>query len=622
MLSNLSYSIARFLRHRRGNYGMMAALLTVPLLIAVTVPIDTVRALGVRTVVQQASDAAALAAATSGLATAAERSSLADSVFQANLDSAKTDLNISSAKLVESSSSGGSSPDTYTYSVVATVGDGATILPIGTLFDANIDSVVKTGNQQIDIALVLDNSGSMGWDDNTSTTRMTELKNAATTFVDQFAGNSSIKIALVPFDSQVRVNLTAPAVDNVYDTIDCANIDDSTESGRLEKALCEANQTTTTTTRTITTQPDFEMDCSLLTNVSSYETQWCNAGKLGFGLPLEQQGRWVVSSDARTRAECVKWGGNWWSGYYCKRYSYSTYYVIDSRVYISTKENDRYRIYRYSGTCESESSYNSGDRTPCGAVHYYDAMIFDQPEPAPVTQTVTDTSTAYDNGPLNGKDITSDTYTPDADLIFVADGVTTYEGCYVDRAMPYDITGYVTPIDGQDTAYRPAQCAEDSLSYVTGLSDQHATIKNKINAMTPSGWTNITIGVAWGMEALSANAPLSGARAAGTSRKIIVLMTDGENTQNYWKNVNVWNGRQWVVDQPTRDWINARTSAACNTAKANGVEIYTVNLVDGDSSLLSGCADNPDQAVNAIRGGLEKAFKDIATQIKRTYLAS
>ncbi len=401
---------------------MMAALLTVPLLIAVAIPIDTVRALGVRIVVQQAADAAALAAATSDLSSASQRRALADSVFQANIAAEGVSLSISSAGLQESSGSGGSDPDTYTYSVSATIGDGATILPIGKLFNADVDAVVKTGNQKIDIALVLDNSGSMGSTDGTSTTRMDELKSAATSFVEQFENNNQVKIALVAFDSQVRVNTNVGTgtATNPYAEIDCSTIVDAEV-----KALCQANQTTTTTTSTVTNTPPFTMDCTKLSNATSYETQWCNAHKTGFNLPTEEQGRWVVSSNSRS--ECVDWGWSWYSGYSCQRYGYV--YDITSRVYVSDKTNGRYKIHRYAGTCTSSSSYSRGDVTPCGVVHSFDRTIFDEGEPAPVTQTVTNTVTAFTNTALSDK--SDDTDTPDADLLW--GGVGSYDGCYTDR---------------------------------------------------------------------------------------------------------------------------------------------------------------------------------------------
>ncbi len=187
-------------------------------------------------------------------------------------------------------------------------------------------------------------------------------------------------------------------------------------------------------------------------------------------------------------------------------------------------------------------------------------------------------------------------------------------------SQPYDVTGDILPHSGTDTQYPQAQCANDNLIYTEGLTNNANKVKSAITSMEPAGMTNITIGVAWGMEALSQNPPLTGGRG-GDTRKVMVVMTDGQNTRNRWKNVNVRSGYNWVVSSTVRDQIDARTKAACTTAKDAGIEVYTVNLVDGNSALLSDCATDPGKSANAIRGGLESTFRDIATQIMKTYLA-
>ena len=54
--------------------------------------------------------------------------------------------------------------------------------------------------------------------------------------------------------------------------------------------------------------------------------------------------------------------------------------------------------------------------------------------------------------------------------------------------------------------------------------------------MSPAGNTNITIGLAWGLTLLSTQAPFTEGEPYGTENltKIMVLMTDGDNTENRW----------------------------------------------------------------------------------------
>jgi hypothetical protein len=60
--------------------------------------------------------------------------------------------------------------------------------------------------------------------------------------------------------------------------------------------------------------------------------------------------------------------------------------------------------------------------------------------------------------------------------------------------------------------------------------------------------------------------------------KIIVLMTDGDNTENRWSS--------------SSSSIDARTRLACQAVKAAGVQLYTVRLMEGNASLLQECASS------------------------------
>ena len=91
--------------------------------------------------------------------------------------------------------------------------------------------------------------------------------------------------------------------------------------------------------------------------------------------------------------------------------------------------------------------------------------------------------------------------------------------------------------------------------------------------------SNVTIGLVWGMHMLTQNAPLTTARTLATEpdlERIIILLTDGDNTQNRWTT----NGTS----------IDARTDIACTNTKANGIRLYTIRVINGDASLLRRCA--------------------------------
>ncbi|WP_294643629.1 pilus assembly protein TadG-related protein [uncultured Aureimonas sp.] len=69
---------------------------------------------------------------------------------------------------------------------------------------------------------------------------------------------------------------------------------------------------------------------------------------------------------------------------------------------------------------------------------------------------------------------------------------------------------------------------------ITPLTAAQSTALNAVSGMIASGGTNIGEGLAWGWRTLTSGQPFSEGRARNTKEnlKVIVLMTDGENTYN------------------------------------------------------------------------------------------
>lgn len=98
--------------------------------------------------------------------------------------------------------------------------------------------------------------------------------------------------------------------------------------------------------------------------------------------------------------------------------------------------------------------------------------------------------------------------------------------------------------------------------------------------MQPVGNTNVSIGMAWAWHALTKGEPLTEAEnPASDLDKVVILLTDGDNTENRWGS--------------GQTQINNRTSATCTNAKAAGIAIYTIRMIDGNANLLRSCATNP-----------------------------
>ena len=73
------------------------------------------------------------------------------------------------------------------------------------------------------------------------------------------------------------------------------------------------------------------------------------------------------------------------------------------------------------------------------------------------------------------------------------------------------------------------------------------------------------------MTILSSQEPFTEGVAPGTKdvTKIIVLMTDGDNTENRWTS--------------TASAIDARTQLACQSAKDAKIVVYTIRLMEGNA---------------------------------------
>ena len=200
----------RFASETRGSVAVMTVILSVPLFIAVGVAIDTAEIYRARENLQQAADAAVLGAAQAVMTGATEDAARAEAraLFDAqiaNLDASKATLTIDPTK---TACNAGELVATahlehalffplVTGLAVAGASDGSGI---------TVTSAANCGNDTVEIALVLDNSGSMAG------SKIQSLRDAASKLVqDMFtAGAASsrpdpVSFSVVPFASMVNV---------------------------------------------------------------------------------------------------------------------------------------------------------------------------------------------------------------------------------------------------------------------------------------------------------------------------------------------------------------------------------------------------------------------------------
>lgn len=183
------------------------------------------------------------------------------------------------------------------------------------------------------------------------------------------------------------------------------------------------------------------------------------------------------------------------------------------------------------------------------------------------------------------------------------------------------------------------------------LTNQRDTVKGRITAMSSGGYTNIEQGTIWGFHALSPTEPLTEGRAYDeATSKIMIVMTDGENMFDL-SEYTAWGfrGNKRLLTEATTpkesvatdaQWleeVDRRTVVACTNAKARGVIVYTIGLATASTSnqakvekMLTDCA-----SPSRVEGGVTRkfwyfpkdateltdVFKEIAEQLSELRLA-
>lgn len=151
------------------------------------------------------------------------------------------------------------------------------------------------------------------------------------------------------------------------------------------------------------------------------------------------------------------------------------------------------------------------------------------------------------------------------------------------------------------------------------LTTDRAAILKGIDQLWPRNNTYIADGVMWAQRVLSPQPPFTEGEDIATSkkpvRKVIVLMTDGENFQS--PRLDISPDHLGTDVARANDW----TAKACEFAKTQGTEIYTVTfgneITATAKQIMRNCASTAQHFFDANNSGaLDKAFQDIATNIR------
>lgn len=193
--------LARFAKSERGNVSMMAGLSIIPLLVSGGAAIDYVRGVNAGTILQASLDSAALYAAALPDTTNAALTSKSQIYIQQNYKN-NGDAVLSNFTITINGPS-------VTATAKATLNNNfMSLVGIPTTVVSGSSTVLKSGIN-LEVSMVLDNTGSMGWiNPQTGNTAITDLIPAAKKFVDLVMpatqGTFYTKIAAIPYNNSVR----------------------------------------------------------------------------------------------------------------------------------------------------------------------------------------------------------------------------------------------------------------------------------------------------------------------------------------------------------------------------------------------------------------------------------
>lgn len=175
-----------------------------------------------------------------------------------------------------------------------------------------------------------------------------------------------------------------------------------------------------------------------------------------------------------------------------------------------------------------------------------------------------------------------------------------------------------------------AYCPE---SVLTPLTNVKQTLLDGIDELDTGGNTHVNVGAVWGWRLLSPqwrgvwggdmdadNRPLD--YNDETSQKAAIIMTDGVNTMTGGTNA-IYTAYGFLAagnlgttsSSTAKTKLNQKTTAVCNSMKAQGIIVYTILFMEDDPTavaLMKGCASEEDYFFeSATAEELETAFHTI-----------
>jgi Flp pilus assembly protein TadG len=621
----------RFGASTRGNVAMIFAI-SLPVLVMITMGgVDINRAATVRVNLQDALDAATLAAARSTATSDADLTTIGTKALRANLQN-YPDINLANATFTLSADQIVISNATVN---VKTLVANIVLPPYGKLLDDTLPvgahSEVNRSSKNIEVGLVLDITGSMAGQ------RIADLKTAAAQLVDIVVQTQQspyyTRMAIVPYSIGVNVGSYA-------------------NGARGTPA----------------------------TNVSISGAAW-STGTAKSITGFSNAGTGVVTANSHgfSTGDFV-----WVTGLASGSNSGTRFTTLNDQAYVVTKiNNNTFSLKSSSGSVVNTSGFRtfasgSGTVTKClvsdcsivvtANGHGLQATTTDTGDTRPTTVYITDVSglTSGGNSLVNNQgfeiaNVTTNTFSIGVNganysayssggkawcgmdgcqyRVFRNDdggSLTTFQtsNCVSERtgAQRYTDASPATYKVGRNYASSGNPCPSATIQ---PLTDNKTTLKNLITGLTVTGSTAGQIGLAWGWYTVSPNfntlwpSNTAGPNVPRDTLKAVILMTDGDFNSPYCTGVLA--GDAGSGSGATSDHINCnatngdpftQAAALCTAIKAQNIVVYTVgfSVTPGSDAaeILSDCATSADYAFLPASGSdLSADFAAIGRDITR-----
>ena len=194
----------------------------------------------------------------------------------------------------------------------------------------------------------------------------------------------------------------------------------------------------------------------------------------------------------------------------------------------------------------------------------------------------------------------------------------SWDGSIMDRNEPYD-TRNTAPTNGS-TRFPATNSTSDNPSPTPLLAatNNWTALTAKVAQMVPAGGTNQQIGLAWAWQSLTQGVPLSPPAEDPNYvyKRVIIILSDGLNTAN----------RFYGNGADPSPQVDVRQKLLCDNIKADGVEIYAIQVnTDNDplSSVLQYCASKPENFVMMTNASqIDGALQDIGAKLTKLRLTN